>query len=186
MVWEVFEVHRTSNKAEAVSAGMEEGWLAFVSGDRKRRLAPFPSEWQSADVVELERLCVRARVARATGLGRERDGSARISSAAARLAVPRIRAPLRGREGAPDGELLDSTSTSADPVERTVRRFAHEARARGLPAIEAMVQLKALLGRTYPEASSVARDLRSVRRWFVEAYYFERDVTRPGTDDQSR
>lgn len=186
MVWEVFEVHRASSKAEAVSPGLERGWLAFVSGDRKRRLAPFPREWQSADVPELERLCARARVARAMELGRQRDGSGSITSAAARSPAPRIRAPLHGREGAFNGELPAAASTSADPVQRTVREFAHEARAQRLPAIEAMVQLKALLGRTYPEASSVARDLRAVRRWFVEAYYFERDVTRPGTDDQSR
>jgi hypothetical protein len=63
----------------------------------------------------------------------------------------------------------------AEGVEATVRRFGHEARARNLPAIEAMVQLKALLQDRFAGPGSDARDIRRVRRWFVEAYYFERN-----------
>jgi hypothetical protein len=60
-------------------------------------------------------------------------------------------------------------------VEATVRAFAQQARTLGLPAIEAMMRLKALLLTAHPGPDSEARDKRQVRRWFVETYYFERD-----------
>ena len=160
-VWEVFEVRRTSHKAEAVSAGLEHGWLAFVSGSRKRRLAPYPAEWQSADVAELERLCRRAR-------------------APFRIATREAAAPS-------SGDLpIEATVTGADSVEDTVRSFAHQARAERVPAVEAMVRLKALLARTFDEPTSPARDVRAVRHWFVEAYYFDKDATSTDRADQSR
>jgi hypothetical protein len=37
-----------------------------------------------------------------------------------------------------------------------------------------MLELKALLQRVHPEPDSEARNRQSVRRWFVEAYYFDR------------
>jgi hypothetical protein len=173
VVWEVFEVHRTSQKAGAVSAGLERGWLAFVSGDGKRRLAPFPSEWETVDAAELERLCGMARIARATGLTSSARGAA---NGASTTRIPRIRPARHSREEALASErAIGASATSANPVEQTVRDFAREARARALPAIGAMVQLKALLGRVYPGSESGARDVRAVRRWFVESYYFERD-----------
>lgn len=177
-VWEVFEVHRSSRNAQAVSAGLELGWLAFASGSRRRRLAPFPSEWQTADRAELERLCQQARAARTTGLT---SGPGTGGDRAAGTADTRPRAPRLGRrkerpDAVPPDELpIGATAASEDPVEQTVRRFAKRAQSHGLPAIEAMVQLKGLLARVYPSATSVARDLQAVRRWFVESYYFERD-----------
>jgi hypothetical protein len=195
VVWEVFEVHRSSQKSGAVSAGLEKGWLAFVSGDAKRRLAPFPSEWLTADVKELERLCSIARVARATGITkrvRSTEGRSAAAPPAPRPPVPRIRPSQHSRAPFPDGERLVTASASpTSPPERTVREFAHEARARGLPAIGAMIELKGLLSRLYPESDSPARDVRSVRRWFVESYYFERGGESPdgdsaGGDGQSR
>jgi hypothetical protein len=149
-VWEVFEVHRSSRAVGGVSGGLESGWLAFVSGERKRRLAPFPAGWEKAPVTELERLCAMARVA----------------------------PPHKHQVDQPaDGETLPATPGEVPAsVEATVRAFAHRARARSVPAVDAMVELKALLARTYPDPSSEARDLRRVRRWFVEAYYFERDA----------
>ena len=175
VVWEVFEVHRTSQKAGAVSAGLERGWLAFVSGESKRRLAPFPGDWESAESGELERLCGLARAARATGLTRRKSSGAE-SSDSPRSPVPRIRPSQHSKRPLPDGEaVIGASALGSEPVERTVREFAHEARARRLPAVGAMVQLKSLLARVYPGADSAARDVRSVRRWFVEAYYFERD-----------
>jgi hypothetical protein len=188
-VWEVFEVQRLSQKAQAVSIGLEHGWLAFVSGTQKRRLAPIPARWQESDDAELERLCGLARVARATGIIAD---AAPVpggeDSAAPRTRVPRIRPARAARATPPSGQPPIATSaTSADPVEDTVRTFAHEARGRRLPAIEAMVQLKALLARVYPDPGSPARNLRAVRRWFVEAYYFERGGEPPAdTSDQSR
>lgn len=189
-VWEVFEVRRSSHNAQAVSAGLERGWLAFVSGSRKRRLAPFPSEWQTADAAELERLCQQARAATATGLTPALGGYGESDAATldARPRVPRLRQGKERADAPPAGELpISSTATSADPVEQTVRRFAQQARAHRLPAIEAMVQLKGLLARVYTSTTSDARDVRAVRRWFVESYYFERDTPpQPDRPDQSR
>jgi hypothetical protein len=146
----VFEVHRSSTKAGGVSSGLESGWLAFVSGERKRRLAPFPVGWERAPEIELERLCGMARVA------------------------PPSRHPGDHPAGGETSHApLDEVPAS---VETTVRAFAHRARAQSVPAIEAMVELKALLAQTYPDPGSQAHDLRRVRRWFVEAYYFERDA----------
>jgi hypothetical protein len=192
VVWEVFEVHRSSQKAGAVSAGLERGWLAFVSGDSKRRLAPFPQEWQTADATELERLCGMARLAGAAGRTRDARGGTSEASVPTRPRTPRIRPTVQAREAVPESEVpVGASATSVNPVERTVREFAYEARARGLPAIGAMVQLKALLGRVYQGDDPVARDMRAVRRWFVESYYFERDGGRTdgrpsGGDAQSR
>jgi hypothetical protein len=200
-VWEVFEVQRSSQKAQAVSAGLEQGWLAFASETGKRRLAPYPSAWRTADSAELERLCGLARLARNTGMAlmarSAGAGDARAVGVAAdatetqaRMRVPRIRPPrttAAGEAVSSSGELpIMTAATSADTVESTVREFARQARARHLPAIEAMVQLKALLARVYTDSASVARDLRAVRRWFVEAYYFDRDTEQPGAPDQSR
>ena len=204
--WEVFEVRRTSQKAEAVSAGLERGWLAFVSAAHKRRLAPFPADWESADLAELERLCGLARAARGSLPARNageskvpsrdagasekpaRDASeSEKSTRDARTRVPRIRAAKADRPAVAAGGLpVESIAQGEDSVEATVREFAHQARAHGLPAIEAMVRLKALLTRVFTNPASAARDLRAVRRWFVEAYYFDRDAASAAPEVQAR
>jgi hypothetical protein len=153
-VWEVFEVHRSSSKAGAVSTGLEQGWLAFVSGQTKRRLAPYPPSWETAAVPELERLCALARAA----------------------PTPRYVFDEKRPQRQQEAERLPDASPSDVAMESTVRDFAHEARARGLPAIEAMIQLKLLIAERYPDPASGARDMRRLRRWFVEAYYFERNA----------
>jgi hypothetical protein len=157
-LWEVFEVHRASEAPRGVSAGMELGWLAFISATGKRRLAPYPPAWESAPEKELERLCESARRANPTKLP---------------IGGPRILAP-RAVESA---QVIDEAKS---PVRHAVRAFAQEARAARLPAIEAMVRLKSMLAERFsgegsaPETRAEAADLRSVRRWFVEAFYFER------------
>lgn len=185
----MLEVQRSSHKAQAVTAGLELGWLSFASDGQKRRLAPIPPNWQALDDAELERLCGMARVARPATLAAEsRLGVPAAPVEATRTRVPRIR-PARITQALPEeGELpIVSAATSTDSVEDTVREFAHQARSHRLPAIEAMVRLKALLGRVYPGPGSPARDLRAVRRWFVDTYYFERprDSSADG-EDQSR
>lgn len=154
LTWDVFEVHRASQKPGAVSPGLEQGWLAFASGENKRRLAPFPSTWESASDAELEALCQSARRAQPPRFPLDRSPRPRIRPS--RLA------------SAPESNALTS-------VEATVRSFAHAARARGLPAVAAMLELKALLLQRHPAADSEAGDRQLVRRWFVEAYYFERE-----------
>jgi hypothetical protein len=189
-VWEVFEVRRTSQKALAVSVGLENGWLSFVHGANKRRLAPFPREWETATPAELERLCGMARVVHQhdeviAEPGPRSDATAGTPDAP-RARIPRIRPPRTSQPIATVELPIVSSARSSDSVESTVRTFAHQARAHRLPAIEAMVRLKALLARVYPEASSAARDLRAVRRWFVESFYFERETAPERERDQSR
>ena len=188
-VWEVFEVRRTSQKALAVSVGLEHGWLSFVNGTSKRRLAPFPREWETATPAELERLCAMARVVRHLEEGtaelRQREEEAGSAPTPPRARAPRIRSSRTSQPIVAAELPIVSTATGADSVESTVRTFAHQARAGRLPAIEAMVRLKALLARVYPEASSSARDLRAVRRWFVDAFYFEREMASDRERDQS-
>lgn len=161
LTWDVFEVHRASQKAGAVSRGLENGWLAFASGEQKRRLAPFPASWETSSDAELEALCAAARHAPVARFPLDRPPRPRI------------------RRSTLDGEADPAGNTSAAPavVESTVRGFAHDARARGLPAVAAMLELKALLQQRHPEPDSQARDRQLVRRWFVEAYYFERDAS---------
>lgn len=157
LTWDVFEVHRASKNPGAVSAGLEQGWLAFASGEHKRRLAPFPPDWASSSDDELALLCEAARQAPA----------------------PRypLNQPLRPRIRRSATRAVESpTAAPSDGVQGAVRAFAREARARGLPAVTAMVELKTLLLQRYPEADSEARDKKLVRRWFVEAYYFDRQA----------
>ena len=156
LTWNVFEVQRSTQHWGAVSPGLERGWLAFACGDNRRRLAPFPASWESCSDAELEALCETAR--RVTPSSLPTDHVLR----------PRIR-PSR----------LDAESTRAPEspakVEAMVRAFAHDARARGLPAVSAMMELKPLLRERFPDPRSAARDRQLIRRWFVEAYYFERE-----------
>jgi len=46
--------HRASGNYVRVSRGFENGWLCFSSGPQIRRLAPIPSEWNTADAEQLE------------------------------------------------------------------------------------------------------------------------------------
>jgi hypothetical protein len=160
LTWSVFEVHRASQKAGAVSRGLEHGWLAFASGETRRRLAPFPSSWETATDSELEDLCATARRVEPTRFP------------ANQILRPRIRPSRLETEVAKAVEPLAN-------VEATVRAFAHQARARGLPAVSAMLELKSLLQQRYPEPQSAAHDRPRIRRWFVEAYYFEREQDEP-------
>lgn len=155
LTWDVFEVHRASQKAGAVSPGLEHGWLAFACGENKRRLAPFPPDWAESTDAELEALCTSALRAPVPRYPLDRPPR------------PRIRRSLLAAEATLPSDTLAS-------VETTVRTFAHSARSRGLPAVAAMLELKALLLERHPEPDSQARDRQLVRRWFVDAYYFDR------------
>lgn len=39
------------------------GWLLFQSETTKKRLAPYPDDWRSMPVEEIEKLCAKARTA---------------------------------------------------------------------------------------------------------------------------
>ena len=168
-VWEVFEVHRASESPHGVSAGLEKGWLAFVGPEGKRRLAPYPSTWESASDSELEKLCQSARHAQASQFAPPDETGKRVLRVVTPTRGPRVVQP-------PELEALSREGIVRDAI----RDFARQARADGLPAIAAMVRLKAMLTQRFgapdvpPEVASEARDMRLVRRWFVETYYFER------------
>jgi hypothetical protein len=180
-VWEVFEVQRTPRQTVGVSAGLEQGWLSFVSGAARRRLAPVPADWQTIPTSELARLCASARAVPLTesvawsrqALRATRRPERYDSGVARRVAEPDATPPASH-----DAPPLDTATdaTDAREVAETVLDFARQARARGLQAIAAMVELKALLSGKYPEPGSAARDVRRVRRWFVDAYYFDRST----------
>jgi hypothetical protein len=172
--WEVFEVHRSSHKSGSVSAGLEGGWLAFVSGETKRRLAPFPANWAIFSDAELERLCSSARSAPPARYPFERTMRPRIRRSSLAGDVADTAESPEAKSPSSDGAAISASTAIGGEVEKTVRDFAREARNRGLPVVEAMIELKLLLGRQHPEPESPARDKRRVRRWFVETYYFDK------------
>jgi hypothetical protein len=51
------EERRESFNAARVSPEYLRGWLAFQSGEERRRLAPVPTGWEALDEADLERLC---------------------------------------------------------------------------------------------------------------------------------
>lgn len=63
-VWDVTPAHmHPITRGEDYMADLQDGWLAFQSGREKRRLeAPYPSNWMTAPLPELEELCRRASV----------------------------------------------------------------------------------------------------------------------------
>lgn len=175
VIWEVFEVHRTSAAARGVSPGLEKGWLSFVSDAGKRRLAPIPDVWRDASDLELERFCEQARVARPP-----RFNPQSTSAVAGRSFAE----PYKSLSAAPpahsaEAEIPKIITKADDEVREMVRAFAREARLNKQPAIEAMVRLKALLHERHggpdaaPDVRAVASDVARVRRWFVEAFYFD-------------
>lgn len=171
IMWEVFEVHRAPESPRGVSRGLEQGWLAFVGPEGKRRLAPYPTTWETASASELERLCQSARRAQATHFSPPDDEGKRTLHVITPSRGPRVVQP-------PERDVLARESV----VRTAVRDFAHEARGAKIPAIEAMVRLKSMLVEQFgaaevaQEIAEEARDMRLVRRWFVETYYFERTV----------
>ncbi len=166
--WEVFEVRRASNAPRGVSAGLEKGWLAFVSRNGKRRLAQYPTSWQQASETDLQRMCEAARAsqpARFPSRGGRDHPNAGPGPSMARLATAMTEA---------------SDDDPENPVRATVGTFAREARAAKMPAVAALLRLKALLLERFPQQDDEtsrreAPNMRQVRRWFVEAFYFERD-----------
>lgn len=172
-VWEVFEVHRASGHSLGVSPGMERGWLTFVGPAGKRRLAPFPKEWESLPPSELERLCATARdvsSSAATMLDRRPGGPRVVRS---RTALESALETDQASGDIPSSASARANVASSSDVEEAVRLFARGAHSRGVQAVAAMMELKAMLNERYPDVPA-ARDTHRVRRWFVEAYYFER------------
>lgn len=55
--WQVWDVM----PSQYVGATLDGGWLTFLAGDEKRRLAPVPLYWLSASEGELARLLEAAK-----------------------------------------------------------------------------------------------------------------------------
>ena len=61
-VWDVTPSHmHPITRGEDYMANLQDGWLVFESGNEKRRLeAPYPAEWTTFTIPQLEELCRRA------------------------------------------------------------------------------------------------------------------------------
>lgn len=58
-VWRVWSTVPTT--ASGLSGGFARGWLTFNSGERLRRLAPIPTDWEEVSAQRLEMLCAEAQ-----------------------------------------------------------------------------------------------------------------------------
>lgn len=62
--WRVWHtVPRLAELLTALPQDWKGGWLTFESGADKRRLAPFPAEWETLPASRLELLCRMAKPA---------------------------------------------------------------------------------------------------------------------------
>ena len=61
--WDVFEVHRLTDRRDAVRPALASGWLAFVSAGEKRRLPKYPADWMQCSDDELLELLREAFLA---------------------------------------------------------------------------------------------------------------------------
>lgn len=156
-VWEVFEVHRHTDRATQVRPALMSGWLAFVSASEKRRLPDYPSDWADFGDDELHELFVRARQA---------------PSAIFPVVGP---GGLGTRASAPHEEPQAAPPPPADAepslAERMVRTHARSARGKGVAVIDAMVEMKRMLKDAGEDWSPSA--IKVARRWFVESFYFK-------------
>lgn len=80
--WDVTPTHmHPVTRGEDYMANLQDGWLVFESGREKRRLeAPYPGDWNTLPIPELEEMCRRAssvrRVREKSNSGQRRAVSA--------------------------------------------------------------------------------------------------------------
>lgn len=63
-VWDVVpsrEVEGSSRRHHYLPPEMAEGWLCFEAADQKRRLTPFPADWEQRDDASIHALCLAAQ-----------------------------------------------------------------------------------------------------------------------------
>lgn len=156
VTWEVFEVRRNVERATSVSPGLEAGWLTFVAGSRKRRLAGYPEAWWSLTDPELELLCMDARPS-----------------------TPLVRPASADSAAPPTARLWTSGAPLADvprlpsPIDDEIRSLARECRAAGLAAVAGMLRLKRLIGDRGIVPGTAEH--KAARRLFVQTFYFGGD-----------
>jgi hypothetical protein len=56
--WRVWNTR--PSRGEVLSGEFEHGWLTFESAASRRRCAPIPAGWETANVEQLEKLCLAA------------------------------------------------------------------------------------------------------------------------------
>lgn len=152
--WEVFEVRRHADRADAVPAGQDSRWLTFISLTEKRRLAAYPEAWWSFDDAGLASLC---------GSAQQAPSSRTRSTTEAVVAAPTLTAPRAPSAHSVRRDVLVSESE--------VQQHARAARAAGTSAVQAMIALKRRLAESGIEAPSP--EFKRARRVFVDAFYFE-------------
>ncbi|HEU0301533.1 MAG TPA: hypothetical protein VFR37_18885 [Longimicrobium sp.] len=63
-VWDVVpgrEVESGSRRHHYLPPEMVDGWLCFEASDQKRRLTPYPADWEEQDDASMDALCRAAR-----------------------------------------------------------------------------------------------------------------------------
>jgi hypothetical protein len=147
--WEVFQVRRASNREGVVTPGREAGWLSFSNGLERRRLAPFPDDWEALRPPALQGLCDKAAVVIAS------DGKP----------APKPRPAVAQKPAEP-------AMTLPPDLHEAARSLAQTSRSSGETAIAGMMALRRLMAERglTPETP----EFRAARRVFISAYYFER------------
>ena len=100
-------------------ADFQEGWLVFESATERRRLAPFPSRWESLPMEQLEGLLARAVRVRTSG--ETRTGGETRASTFRRIEEERVRREEEERSALAGGAGL--ADSSAEPVVPPWRTF---------------------------------------------------------------
>ena len=59
-VWNVVPQYASIRDEEAMTPGLQGGWLCFENGGEKRRLSPIPADWETAGSEALEAWCRQA------------------------------------------------------------------------------------------------------------------------------
>lgn len=75
-VWDVVpsqEVEPGSRRQHYLPPEMAEGWLCFEAADQKRRLTPFPPDWEERDDEFIHLLCQSAEPVKARRVARPRE-----------------------------------------------------------------------------------------------------------------
>ena len=120
-VWDVTPEHmHPATRSEDYMSNLQDGWLAFESATEKRRLAaPYPSDWTSYRIPELEALCARAKAATRRTLqsdtGKRRAEVARESEQVAMRSANAQRT-FRSPRGASGRSASTNASTARAPT----------------------------------------------------------------------
>jgi len=171
--WQVFEVRRASENDGAVTPGRERGWLAFSSTLERRRLAPFPADWESATDEGLATLCAAAEVVvqRHDEFIRERRRVPRLTRPAGNDALQRPRSETDTSQPSATPSEPAAEAPSVPEIDAIILQHAHRCRADGTTVVAGMMGLRRMLADKGISAGTDA--FKNARRLFVSAFYFD-------------